>query len=121
MKKTRDIPRNQQAGRAACLLIPSVLSIHRAAADVEDAVDLHGAVLVLLKPGAGDKGLDSSDGIQEMMLPAGVKLRENIIQKKNRQAAGRLLHQTDLGKLQGKGRGSLLPLGSEFPDIDPVH
>ena len=78
--------------------------------NVKDTVDLYGTVLILFQACTGDKGLDLSDRIQEIVLSSRIQFGQNIVQKKDRIVCGFLLHQLDLRELQGEGGGSLLSL-----------
>ena len=51
--------------------------------NMKDPVDPDRTVFILLQSRAGNEGLDMSDGIQEIMLPARVKLGQDIIQQKD--------------------------------------
>ena len=71
----------------------------------------------LIESRTGDQCLYIMNAVQKIFLPAAVKLREHVVQKKHRRILDFLLHQLDLGKLQRKRCRTLLPLGTEFPDI----
>jgi len=50
--------------------------------------------------GGCQKGLTFSCGIKQILLTVGIKLRKNIIQKKDRIVSRSILNQVDLGKRQ---------------------
>ena len=67
---------------------------------------------------AGDEHLSGDDLIQDEILPSLVKLREHIIQQKNRLFAPFPRHQLPLGKLQTDGRRAGLALRAVGLQID---
>ena len=65
----------------------------------------------------GNKGLDISNRIQQIILPAGIQLRQDIIQHQYRPVSCQLSDDLYFRKLQRQGAGPLLSLGTELTQI----
>ena len=68
---------------------------------------------------AGDEDLAGDDLVQDEVLPAGIQLGKDIVQKEHRLLAEFPRHQLPLGQLQADRGGAGLALGAVGLQVDP--